>query len=86
MIHTIDLYSAELKKEMRINVKKIFNFPTEKQLNKIEQLSTLGGFNRFSVDIYDEGKHLTKSHDVQRAVKDFLIGIMLPGELKNIKI
>ena len=79
MIHTIDLYSAETKKETRINV-------TEKQLNKIEQLSTLGGFNRFSIDIYDEGKHLTKSHDVQRAVKDFLIGIMLPGELKNIKI
>ena len=79
MIHTIDLYSSELKKEMRINV-------TEKQLNKIEQLSSLGGFNRFSVDIYDEGKHLTKSHDVQRAVKDFLIGIMLTGELKNIKL
>lgn len=79
MIHTIDLYSSELKKEMRINV-------TEKQLNKIERLTTLGGFNRFSIDIYDEGKHLTKSHDVQRAVKDFLIGILLPGELKEIKI
>lgn len=79
MIHTIDLYSAELKKEMRINV-------TEKQLNSIEKISTLGGFKRFSIDIYDEGKHLTKSHDVQRAVKDFLIGIMLTGELKNIKL
>ena len=79
MVHTIDLYSSELKKGMRINV-------TAKQLNEIERLTTLGGFNRFSIDIYDEGKHLTKSHDVQRAVKDFLIGIMLTGELKNIKL
>lgn len=79
MIHTIDLFSAELKKELRINV-------NSKQLKQLETLSTLGGFKRFGLSIYDEGKHLTASNESKRHINTFLVGILLPGELRENKL
>lgn len=35
---------------------------SKKQYKELERLEYLGGFKRFGLSVYDEGKHLVKSH------------------------
>lgn len=74
---TIDLYSESNSEIIRITT-------TNHNYNILQKLQYLGGFKRFGLDIYDEGKHLNFGHNDLDRMKVFLNKEFYPNVIDTI--
>lgn len=80
---TVDLYNEHNRENVRLTI-------TDNNFKILEQLESIGGFKRFGLTVYDEGKHIKRGVNDLDIMKAFLntvfsVNVIDRMEYKNLK-